>query len=1006
MAASLFLSNAGPRALSVYYFVFAIVFIPCSVIFSGVIDRWPRRVTMLLLLGSYMAGMLILPAFLSLGIAWYYVMYVFASILGAINYSTYFILLSDYFSVTEAKRISGRITIALGSGTVCGASLIFMLTGFAGVRSVFLVSPLLIGAAMVHLAWLTKREQPLDEEESFEEGIIDALKVIPQLVRRYPIVPLMSGVLFFSVVIGCILEFQTYSIYSVAYQDEKHLMSFYGKITAIINVFGILIALLVTGPLIPRLGVPKMGMVAPAANFLTLLVLTLSSSLPAGILAHVNYLALENNLTAPVFSLIYNAVPRRFVGRVRVINEGVIYTLALAFGGILLLTVQRALSLSEIAMLCAPITVLCFLAQLAAGRQYVRSLVEMLRSGGVDLDEVNEGFKLPDDYIQDILTMLRSDDVSSVTLGLELALRSDVKIPVPDFERALPLVPRAIARSACAAFARTNPKIAEQQFRDLAESSLPLVRTLALEALVTRGFGVEPAILERFLEDENETVRTVAAVSLLVTRPELTPTVRSTLCTRLASIVGIDSALAALGVLRAFDCSTLPDVLKAVGSHACATARAEALSLAAKAGAVGDVILLNWGREAFTDADASVRAGAAAVLVRAVAENELAQIWQAAYSDPQPEVRRAAALAMGRRGGLALSILSGQLHDVTDDAISELMDGIGAAGAELADRIFFAFFSDTVFPLLKRNLSLVKQLPREPPEWRALHLAIANSNVCAVHTVLHGLDVLGYRRVVRLVRTSMEVGDPRTRANAVETLSTLSHRHYVIPLLPLLEASQQATPGSQPTLDSDEANTLLPPLLVDSDPFIRAGAIMAWHQKFGTLPRSIASSACPLIAETISALTGGTVNRTYQQESPMNRLLFLKSVPFFAEMTLAQLIAVDGVMTRESYLPGERIFAEGQPGDKTYIVVTGEVSVRKRVSEVQDRELARLTSGQLFGEMALFDGEARSASVVAVTDTELLALDRRRFNSLIHQLPDISIQVCKVLARRLRQANS
>jgi CRP-like cAMP-binding protein len=55
--------------------------------------------------------------------------------------------------------------------------------------------------------------------------------------------------------------------------------------------------------------------------------------------------------------------------------------------------------------------------------------------------------------------------------------------------------------------------------------------------------------------------------------------------------------------------------------------------------------------------------------------------------------------------------------------------------------------------------------------------------------------------------------------------------------------------------------------------------------------------------------------------------------------------------------------------------------------------------------MALFDGETRSASVVAMTDTEVLALDQRRFNSLIHQLPDISIQVCKVLARRLRQAN-
>ena len=138
----------------------------------------------------------------------------------------------------------------------------------------------------------------------------------------------------------------------------------------------------------------------------------------------------------------------------------------------------------------------------------------------------------------------------------------------------------------------------------------------------------------------------------------------------------------------------------------------------------------------------------------------------------------------------------------------------------------------------------------------------------------------------------------------------------------------------------------------------------------------------------------------------MNRLVFLKSVPLFSGMLLDHIMAVDAAMTREAYLPGETIFSEGDAGDKLFIVFKGEVSIRKRQAAGGEKELARLSDGQVFGEMALFDDERRSATVVAETDTDLLVLDRDRFQSIAYQRPEIPMQLCRVLAQRLRTTSS
>ena len=955
---------------------------------------------MTLLLLIYMVGAAAISLLIDDSVYVYYVLYLVISICELFMYSTYYIMFYDYFTVIEGKHHGGAMTIALGVGAVIGALLISLLTQFAEARRVFLALPVLIGITLAHLTWLTRRERPLDEAESApEEGILESLKALPMVSRRYPIVVLLAASMFINVAGQCLMEYEAFSIYAATFPDTRNLASFLGKMTAVVDVVGILIVFFVSNPLIPRLGVAKMNLVAPAINFGSFLILAASSSLPAGILAHLNYYPLEHSLNVPVFALTYNAVPHRVVGRVRVINDGVVYPLALAGTGLLLLLIQHAVSLSAVALIGAGAAGLYFLAQWGVGRQYLRGLVEMLRSGTVDLDQVREGFKLPEDYREDVLDMLKSDDPEMVSLGIELASRCDMTLDIDNFERALPMAPAKVARSALVALEENDPPRAERQLRLLVGSAVPRVRALALEALVIRRFQVELAVLCSLLEDEYETVRAVAAADLILNHPAAAAMARAIL----AGLKSEDSGLAALRVLRAFEGSGLSPVLAEMGAHPAAPVRAEALALAAIAGEGGEASLLIWGRQAFADPDASVRAAAAALQVRVADDDELPRIAREAFADTQPEVYRAAALALGRRGGAALSVLADQLRRGDVGAVSAVMDGIGTAGAGLADGILFAFLAETVFPAVARNLGAIRRLPAGEPAWRVLEVAIANSNARAVQFVLHALSALGYKRVLAVVRSAMNADNSRTRANAVETLSSLAHRRYVVPLLPLLESDEESE-GQGAVVHGDDASKLLSELMAEGDAFICAAAMTVWGAEFGSVPPLSAPNPAPVVAATRRALSPGAGPRSYDEEAPMNRLVFLKSVRLFSEMTLDNLMAVDAVMTRETYLPEERVVSEGDIGEKLYIVFKGEVAVRKRMSDNEERELARLKAGELFGEMALFDHERRSATVVAITDVELLALDREHFHSLAFQRPDIPMQVCKVLVGRLRTA--
>jgi CRP-like cAMP-binding protein len=102
----------------------------------------------------------------------------------------------------------------------------------------------------------------------------------------------------------------------------------------------------------------------------------------------------------------------------------------------------------------------------------------------------------------------------------------------------------------------------------------------------------------------------------------------------------------------------------------------------------------------------------------------------------------------------------------------------------------------------------------------------------------------------------------------------------------------------------------------------------------------------------------------------------------------------------ERHPAGGVVFAEGDPAEHAYVVRSGEVAI-----SAGGRELERLGAGAMFGEMAIVEGGARSATATAATDCELAVLDPRTFRRLVTDTPFFAENVMRVMAARLRRAN-
>ncbi len=98
-----------------------------------------------------------------------------------------------------------------------------------------------------------------------------------------------------------------------------------------------------------------------------------------------------------------------------------------------------------------------------------------------------------------------------------------------------------------------------------------------------------------------------------------------------------------------------------------------------------------------------------------------------------------------------------------------------------------------------------------------------------------------------------------------------------------------------------------------------------------------------------------------------------------------------------SFKKGDLIFSEGDDGDVMYGLVSGEVELR-----VNGRYLSTIMENEIFGEMALLDNSARSASAIAIKPATVAVISKDRFLEMVKANPDFSLEVMSTLAQRLR----
>jgi CRP-like cAMP-binding protein len=127
----------------------------------------------------------------------------------------------------------------------------------------------------------------------------------------------------------------------------------------------------------------------------------------------------------------------------------------------------------------------------------------------------------------------------------------------------------------------------------------------------------------------------------------------------------------------------------------------------------------------------------------------------------------------------------------------------------------------------------------------------------------------------------------------------------------------------------------------------------------------------------------------------------IRGVPLFAEADEKFLDRLAGEFIERTYAPGETITQEGEAGRTFVVIESGEASVT-----VHGQEVGKLGSGEAFGEMALIDKAARSATVTAETEVHGYQLPVWSFRPLVESHPEMAWALLEALANRVRVAES
>jgi len=138
---------------------------------------------------------------------------------------------------------------------------------------------------------------------------------------------------------------------------------------------------------------------------------------------------------------------------------------------------------------------------------------------------------------------------------------------------------------------------------------------------------------------------------------------------------------------------------------------------------------------------------------------------------------------------------------------------------------------------------------------------------------------------------------------------------------------------------------------------------------------------------------------------PFDKRAVLRDHPLFGGLDSGVIDRLAAYAHTKSVPAGTPIFAKGDPGTSLFAVCTGTVKISNQSHGGKDAVFNLINAGEIFGEIALLDGQPRTAEAIALSDCELMVIDRRDFVPLVKSEPEMALKLIEVLCGRLRRTS-
>src|SRR3954453_2529576 len=171
------------------------------------------------------------------------------------------------------------------------------------------------------------------------------------------------------------------------------------------------------------------------------------------------------------------------------------------------------------------------------------------------------------------------------------------------------------------------------------------------------------------------------------------------------------------------------------------------------------------------------------------------------------------------------------------------------------------------------------------------------------------------------------------------------------------------------------------------------------HDSFSsaTRPGHFPDRLAPTGDSAMTSRAGGTKS--------IDKLAILRNHPLFGQLDVDALNRLASYSHTKSVKAGATIFERGDPGTSLFAVLHGTVKISNRSADGKDAVLNMIAAGAIWGQIALLDGQPRTADAFAVSDCELMFIERRDFVPLVRQNPDIALKLIEILCGRIRHTS-